>query len=155
MSESETPLERFEVVPDTISGEDLLKEIEPNGVPDPRFGINGDFAYPPLQSPFLRSGKASYSVARHNGRIVGIAEILYDPAIKDSAELRNVSVEKNLKGRGISTILLKKVFEFVAPRSARLYVGPATSDGTERLVRQTEDLGLAYGVRVYSVQRKF
>lgn len=153
--EREPSPENVHVTRGTLSAQELLEEIKPNGIPDPRFDINGDFAYPPLQSRFLESGKASYPVVKWNGRIVGIAEVLHDLTIPNSAELRSVSVQKDLKGQKISKDVLRAIFEFVAPRSSRLYVGVATAEGAQRLVHQGDGLSREYGVEVYAPKRKF
>ena len=154
----EGSLEGTATVPETVPGSELLKEIEPGGVSDPRFEIGGDFAYPPLQSQFLRTGKAWYSLVRQSGRIVGIAEILYDPAHPDSAELQNVSIQRDLKGQKLSSDLLQAVFEFVASKKKsekfRLYLSVGTSQGRQRLAHQVEALSKAYDIETYSVRRR-
>ena len=57
----------------------------------------------------LENKNSKYIIAKINNEIVGFVGITI---ILDTAEITNIVVKKSIRGKGISTILLKNIIEF-------------------------------------------
>ncbi|NCU41851.1 MAG: GNAT family N-acetyltransferase [Candidatus Moranbacteria bacterium] len=129
--------------------EDFLNEkvYKGSSVPqDPRFfpkeqgGVFQYIDFSQSLSDMRGEGGVFYLCAENSNVVVGIAELEKDPNDKFIFWLKGISVDSLYVQRGVATILIENVLQYVKDENVSLKVSSYSSEGEEKLRKKIEEL---------------
>lgn len=89
----------------------------------------------------MRGGSAVfYFCAENSGVVVGMAELEKDPNDNSVLWLKGISVDPLYVQRGIATVLIENVLQYVKNKNISLKVSSYSSEGEEKLRKKIEEL---------------